>query len=98
VHRGTSLATTPLRPLHLGDRKGIAQITKTWDKTVVDRSAQLRTWVDYLQPVTRAICVPDERAGHRGVTIFVYANNHYAGHSPATITSFLRLWEKKGGA
>ena len=68
----------------LGDRKGIEQITKTWDKTVVDRSAQLKTWVDYLQPITR-----------RGVTIFAYANNHYAGHSPATVALFLDLWKAK---
>jgi uncharacterized protein YecE (DUF72 family) len=67
----------------LGDRKGIEKVTKTWDKTVVDRSAQLKSWVDYLQPITR-----------RGVTIFAYANNHYAGHSPATIGRFLELWNK----
>jgi uncharacterized protein YecE (DUF72 family) len=68
----------------LGDRKGIEQITKTWDKTVVDRSAQLKTWVDYLQPITR-----------RGVTIFVYANNHYSGHSPDTVKLFREYWDKK---
>jgi uncharacterized protein YecE (DUF72 family) len=68
----------------LGDRKAIEEITKTWDKTVVDRSAQIRTWVGYLQPITR-----------RGVTIFVYANNHYAGHSPATVAQFLKLWNDR---
>jgi uncharacterized protein YecE (DUF72 family) len=68
----------------LGDRKGIEQITKTWDKTVVDRSAQLKTWVDYLQPITR-----------RGVTIFAYANNHYSGHSPDTVKLFRDFWDKK---
>jgi len=68
----------------LGDRKGIEQITKTWDKTVVDRSAQLETWVDYLQPMTR-----------RGVTIFAYATNHYSGHSPDTVKLFREFWNKK---
>jgi uncharacterized protein YecE (DUF72 family) len=31
----------------LGDRKAIEQITKTWDKVVVDRTAQLVSWVDF---------------------------------------------------
>ena len=68
----------------LGDRQGIEKITKTWDKTVVDRTAQLKSWVDYLQPIKR-----------RGATIFAYANNHYAGHGPATVATFLKLWLAK---
>jgi uncharacterized protein YecE (DUF72 family) len=68
----------------LGDRKGIEKVTKTCDKTVVDRSAELKTWVDYLQPITR-----------RGVTIFAYANNHYAGFSPDTVQLFREYWDKK---
>jgi uncharacterized protein YecE (DUF72 family) len=68
----------------LGDRKGIEQITKTWDKTIVDRSAQLKTWVDYLQPIKK-----------RGVTIFAYANNHYSGHAPDTVKLFREYWDKK---
>jgi uncharacterized protein YecE (DUF72 family) len=67
----------------LGDRKGIEKLTKSWDKTIVDRTSQLKTWVDYLQPIKK-----------RGVTIFAYANNHYAGHAPATIEQFLKMWEK----
>jgi len=69
----------------LGDRKGIENITNTWDKVVVDRSKQLAEWVD--------IC---DRIKKRGVTIFAYANNHYAGHAPATIALFLDLWRRKG--
>ena len=67
----------------LGDRKGIEKLTKTWDKTIVDRAAQLKSWIDYLQPIKK-----------RGVTIFAYANNHYAGHGPATVARFLEMWEK----
>jgi uncharacterized protein YecE (DUF72 family) len=67
----------------LGDRKGIEQITKTWEKVIVDRKADLRSWVDYLRPIQK-----------RGVTIFAYANNHYAGHGPATVAQFLKMWEK----
>ncbi len=68
----------------LGDRKGIETVTKIWDKTVVDRKPQLMSWVDYLQPIKK-----------RGVTIFAYANNHYAGHGPATVVQFLKQWNAK---
>jgi uncharacterized protein YecE (DUF72 family) len=68
----------------LGDRKGIENITKTWDKVVVDRTPQLISWVDFCYAIKK-----------RGITIFAYANNHYAGHGPATIAEFLKLWGKK---
>jgi uncharacterized protein YecE (DUF72 family) len=68
----------------LGDRKGIEQKTKVWDKVIVDRSKELRRWVD--------VC---ERTTRRGVSTFVYVNNHYAGFAPATVASFLKLWEKR---
>jgi hypothetical protein len=32
----------------------------------------------------------------RGVIVFAYANNHYAGHAPATIDQFQTLWQAKG--
>jgi uncharacterized protein YecE (DUF72 family) len=67
----------------LGDRKGIEKVTKTWDTTIVDRKPQLKSWVDYLQPIKR-----------RGVTIYAYANNHYAGHGPATVEAFLKMRKK----
>ena len=69
----------------LGDRKSIEQITKTWDKNVVDRTHKLSSWVDYCQQVQR-----------RGVTIFAYANNHFGGHAPATVRQFRELWRAKG--
>jgi uncharacterized protein YecE (DUF72 family) len=28
--------------------------------------------------------------------IYAYANNHYAGHAPATIEHFRKLWDSKG--
>ncbi len=66
----------------LGDRHGIEEITRVWDKVVVDRSANLASWADICQEFRR-----------RGVTVFGYANNHYAGHSPATLRSLLDLIE-----
>ena len=69
----------------LGDRKGIELQTLTWDKIIVDRTAQLTSWVDFCYQIKR-----------RGITVYGYANNHYAGHGPATIRQFRDLWRKKG--
>ncbi|MGA8035844.1 MAG: DUF72 domain-containing protein [Candidatus Acidiferrales bacterium] len=68
----------------LGDRKGIEQITTTWEKTVIDRTDSLRNWVD--------VCFKIQK---RGATIFGYANNHYSGFAPATLKLFLNLWKNK---
>jgi uncharacterized protein YecE (DUF72 family) len=66
----------------LGDRKGIEQKTKIWDKVIVDRSKELMSWVNVCQRTVR-----------RGVTTYVYVNNHYAGFAPATVEQFLKLWK-----
>jgi uncharacterized protein YecE (DUF72 family) len=69
----------------LGDRKSIEEQTMTWEKTVVDRTVELSSWVDYCYQIK-----------NRGVLIYAYANNHYAGHAPATIEQFRKLWQSKG--
>ena len=65
----------------LGDRKVIEEQTKTWDKVILDRKEDLREWVN--------VCW---KFNGRGVAIFAYANNHYAGHAPATVRLFWELW------
>jgi hypothetical protein len=94
----------------LGNRKGIEERTKTWDKTIVDRTSELQEWVKYGYLVQkRVVCVPDDSAG-RGITIYAYAHDptriaipsdqresrghHYAGHAPAAVEQFLEMWEK----
>jgi uncharacterized protein YecE (DUF72 family) len=67
----------------LGDRKAIEAVTKTWNKIVVDRTHDIQDWVKFLRPIVR-----------RGEKLFVYCNNHYAGHGPATVKLFRELWEK----
>lgn len=64
----------------LGDRKGIEKLTKTWDKTIVNRTQELTEWVEIVRKVHK-----------RKIQIFAYANNHYAGHAPATIEQFQKL-------
>jgi hypothetical protein len=47
-----------------------------------NRSRELRSWVDYLLIMKR------------GVSVFTYINNHYAGYGPATAEQFLKAWDK----
>jgi uncharacterized protein YecE (DUF72 family) len=68
----------------LGDRKGIEEQTKTWDKTIIDRTGELREWVN--------VCY---RISGRGLPVFAYANNHYAGNGPATVRLFQELWKAR---
>lgn len=68
----------------LGDRYGIEEQTKTWDKEIVERKRELREWVDFCRKVKRG-----------GDEYYVYINNHYAGHAPATARKFLEMWSGK---
>jgi uncharacterized protein YecE (DUF72 family) len=68
----------------LGDRKGIEQQTKVWDKVIVDRSAELSEWTGILG-----------KEYQRNIQIYTYANNHYAGFGPATVEMFRELWRKQ---
>lgn len=68
----------------LGDRKGIEELTESWDKTIIDRTSDLQNWVELLRKVHE-----------RRIQILAFANNHYAGHGPATVKLFSELWNKK---
>jgi uncharacterized protein YecE (DUF72 family) len=68
----------------LGDRKGIEQQTKTWNKIIVDRTADLGEWVEVLKKVSQ-----------RRIQILAFANNHYAGFGPGTLEEFRKLWGLK---
>jgi len=68
----------------LGDRKGIEEQTKIWDKTIVDREVEISEWVQILKRVVA-----------RGIKAFAFANNHFAGHGPATVRSFWQLWNNR---
>ena len=69
----------------LGNRKDIEKLTTTWNSTVIDRTAELQTWVD--------VC---EKIQKRGITQYVYANNHYSGFAPATVELFRSLCKARG--
>jgi uncharacterized protein YecE (DUF72 family) len=58
----------------IGDRKAVDARTKTFDRVVLDQSGRLERWAELLKATLER--VPEA---------YVYANNHYAGHGPATI-------------
>ena len=66
----------------IGDRKLVDARTKTFDQVVVDQTQRLRRWSSLLQDIRER--VPET---------LVYANNHYAGHGPATIRQLAALVE-----
>ena len=66
----------------LGDRYEVEQITKRWDKVIIDRETELMEWAQQCLRIQR-----------KGKTIYVFANNHYAGHGPATLKVFRRLYQ-----
>jgi uncharacterized protein YecE (DUF72 family) len=70
----------------LGDRKQIEKQATTWDKTVIDRTGDLRNWVDLLKEMV---------TNKKIRKLFAFANNHYAGHGPGTIKLFMDLWGKR---
>jgi uncharacterized protein YecE (DUF72 family) len=64
----------------LGDRKGIEEITTKWDRLVLDREADLLRWV---RPVLSFL--------RKGMHVYGFFNNHYAGHAPASLEMFRDL-------
>jgi uncharacterized protein YecE (DUF72 family) len=67
-------AIGPLYVRLLGDREKIEKLTTTWEREVIDQGARLTRWARLLVAQAR-----------KGVRSFVYVNNHYAGHAPATL-------------
>jgi uncharacterized protein YecE (DUF72 family) len=59
----------------LGDRHAIEKVTTTWEKTVVDQRRRLDDWAEVIAHL-------GGRGGAREV--YVFSNNHFAGHGPAT--------------
>lgn len=58
----------------IGDRKAVEARTSRFDRIVIDQSARLERWANLLASLLER--VPE---------VFAFANNHYAGHGPATI-------------
>jgi uncharacterized protein YecE (DUF72 family) len=63
----------------IGDRKAVEARTKTFGRVVLDQSARLERWAELLGELIPRVRVT-----------YAYANNHYAGHGPATIRDLAR--------
>jgi len=84
VKDGLDLVTTDFVYVRwLGDRKGIEALTTTWDKTVIDRTDDLKNWAALFRQFLS-----------RNLKVYAYANNHYAGHGPGTVKLFWNMWER----
>jgi uncharacterized protein YecE (DUF72 family) len=68
----------------LGDRFVIEQLTRTWDKTVVNRDRELTEWSAVV-----------DRLLAREMKVYTYVNNHFAGHAPETLRQFLELLRRR---
>jgi len=68
----------------IGNRKLIETQTTTWEKIIVDRSAEMADWAPRVQKFL------DD-----GVVTWAYFNNHYAGHAPGSVDLFLQFLESR---
>jgi uncharacterized protein YecE (DUF72 family) len=68
----------------VGDRREIEALTKVWDREVIDRTAVLEKWAEYLIGLSRS-----------GVTTLVYVNNHFAGFAPGTARRLMQLYQAR---
>lgn len=64
----------------LGDRKGIENITKVWNETVVDRTKDIAAWAPHIQDML-----------DKSIDVYGYVNNHYGGYAPAEADKLYEL-------
>ena len=67
----------------LGDRKGIEEKTRHWDRIIIDREDGMEMWIHAIRRLLR-----------QGIRIMGYFNNHYAGFAPGSIELFRKVWER----
>ena len=66
----------------IGDRKVTDAKTSTFDSLVIEQTERLKRWATLL-----------EQLKERVVETYLLANNHYAGHGPATIRELVQLMD-----
>jgi uncharacterized protein YecE (DUF72 family) len=70
-----SFVTGPVAVARLiGDRYEMDRLTNSWGKTVVDRRAMITEWAEAIVGLAKK----------KDLTVYAYANNHFAGHGPET--------------
>ena len=84
VERRMDPVTAPFAYIRLlGDRREIEALTTRWDREVLDRSPRLERWAALIG-----------RLLAREIPTFVYVNNHYAGHAPATLARLRTMLDR----
>lgn len=58
---------------------------REWDELLIDRSGELRAWLGAMRAWLA-----------RGVELYAYINNHYAGCAPLTAQQLTQLWRETG--
>ncbi len=71
----------------IGDRKAVDEKTKTFDRIVIDQGDSLARWAELLQGVRGRV-----------QDVYVFANNHFAGHGPATIRDLIERLDGSDGS
>lgn len=66
----------------LGERDRIDALTTTWEKIVIDRTAQTADWI----PIVEKFLAQEQ-------DVNMYFNNHYEGHAPESIEKLKRTWK-----
>ncbi len=82
MRKGDALTADFVYIRWLGDRRGIEEKTTRWDRLIVDRTRDMGRWI----PAIRGML-------DRGLTVYGYFNNHYAGYAIGSIELFREMWE-----
>jgi len=84
--QGLDLRTSDFLYVRLiGDRWETERLTSSFDEVVVDRSERIVRWAEWLAP-----------ASARATETFAFANNHFAGHGPASARALGQALEERG--
>jgi uncharacterized protein YecE (DUF72 family) len=67
----------------IGDRKAVEEKTEVFNRIVIDQSARLKRWAEFIA-----------QAKGQVQEIFAYANNHFAGFGVGTIRELMELLDE----
>ncbi len=85
IHRRVNPVTADFSYIRfIGDRHEIEAETQDWDRLIWDRTEDMDLWTPIIQDIL-----------NKGVhNVFVYFNNHYAGHAPGSVREFRNAWRR----
>ena len=84
---GERLVTGPVAYARIfGERKRMEAMAERYDRLLLDRSEETRSWVRLFR----------ELQG-KGVPVWAYFSNYFAGFAPASVELFRKLWAEDAG-